>query len=153
MPAKQIGGIAAAFLLVSSGLAFWVLIHRAASNLVAKSVAVLPFEDLSQDKQNAYLADGVQDEILTDLTKVADLKVISRRSVAQYRDTKLSIREIGQALRVAYVLEGMVGKVAGRIHVTAQLIDTRDETQTWAEKYDRDFADVFQIKAIFRKRS
>jgi TolB-like protein/Tfp pilus assembly protein PilF len=107
---------------------------------------VLPFENLSEEKENAYLADGVQDDVLTDLTKVADLKVISRRSVAQYRDTKQSIREIGKALQVAHVLEGTVRKVADRIHVTAQLIDTRNETQIWAEKYDRDIADVFQIQ-------
>jgi TolB-like protein/Tfp pilus assembly protein PilF len=108
---------------------------------------VFPFENLGDEKESAYLAEGVQDDILTDLTKVADLKVISRRSVAQYRDTKQTIREIGQALQVAHVLEGSVRKVAGRIHVTAQLIDTRNEAQTWAEKYDRDMADVFQIQS------
>ena len=118
-----------------------------AAAIAEKSIAVLPFESFSDDKENAYLADGVQDEILTDLTKVADLKVISRRSVAQFRDSKQTIREIGQALGVAHVLEGSVRKVAGRVHVTAQLIDTRNETQTWAEKYDRDIADVFQIQS------
>jgi len=111
-----------------------------------KSIAVLPFENFSDDKENAYFADGVQDEILTDLTKVADLKVISRRSVAQYRDTKQSIREIGQALGVAHVLEGTVRKAAGRIHVTVQLTDTRTDAQTWADKYDRDVADIFLIQ-------
>ena len=112
-----------------------------------KSIAVLPFENFSDDKENAYFADGVQDEILTDLTKVADLKVISRRSVAQYRDTKQSIREIGQALGVAHVLEGTVRKAAGRIHVTVQLTDTRTDAQTWADKYDRDVADIFLIQS------
>ena len=115
--------------------------------LLEKSVAVLPFESFGDDKENAYFADGVQDDVLTDLTKVADLKVISRHSVAQYRDTKQSIRQIGQGLNVAHVLEGSVRKVAGRIHVTAQLIDTRNETQIWAEKYDRDIADLFQIQS------
>jgi adenylate cyclase len=132
---KQIAGIAAVFLLAMSAVALWLWMRSSASNMLAKSVAVLPFDNLSEDKENAYLADGVQDDILTDLTKVADLKVISRRSVAQYRDTKQSIREIGKALQVAHVLEGSVRKIAGRIHVTAQLIDTRNETQTWAEKY------------------
>jgi serine/threonine protein kinase/Tfp pilus assembly protein PilF len=117
------------------------------SPLPEKSVAVLPFESFGDDKENAYFADGVQDDVLTDLTKVPDLKVISRHSVAQYRDTKQSIRQIGQALQVAHVLEGSVRKVAGRIHVTAQLIDTRNETQIWAEKYDRDIADLFQIQS------
>ena len=115
--------------------------------LLEKSVAVLPFESFGDDKENAYFADGVQDDVLTDLTKVPDLKVISRHSVAQYRDTKQSIRQIGQALQIAHVLEGSVRKVAGRIHVTAQLIDTRNETQIWAEKYDRDIADLFQIQS------
>jgi serine/threonine protein kinase/Tfp pilus assembly protein PilF len=112
-----------------------------------KSIAALPFENFSDDKENAYFADGVQDEILTDLTKVADLKVISRRSVAQYRDTKQSIREIGRALGVAHVLAGTVRKAAGRIHVTVQLIDAHNEAETWAEKYDRDVADVFLIQS------
>jgi serine/threonine protein kinase/Tfp pilus assembly protein PilF len=118
-----------------------------AAVIAEKNIAVLPFESFSDDKENAYFADGVQDDILTDLTKVADLKVISRRSVAQYRDTKQTIREIGKALGVAHVLEGSVRKVANRIHVTAQLIDTRTEVETWAEKYDRDIADVFQIQS------
>ena len=112
-----------------------------------KSIAVLPFENFSDDKENAYFADGVQDEILTDLTKVADLKVISRRSVAQYRDTKQSIREIGRVLGVAHVLAGTVRKAAGRIHVTVQLIDVRNEAETWAEKYERDVADIFLIQS------
>jgi serine/threonine protein kinase/tetratricopeptide (TPR) repeat protein len=112
-----------------------------------KSIAVLPFANFSDDKGNTYFADGIQDDVLTDLTKAPDLKVISRRTVAQYRDTKQSIREIGQALAVAHVLEGTVRKIAGRIHVTAQLIDTRTETETWAEKYDRDITDLFQIQS------
>ncbi len=144
---RKLFWIAGASLVVASGIAVWWLARNAASNLVAKSIAVLPFENVGDDKENAYLADGVQDEILTDLTKVADLKVISRRSVAQFRDTKQSIREIGKALQVAHVLEGSVRKLAGRIHVTAQLIDTRTEAETWAEKYDRDIADVFQIQS------
>jgi TolB-like protein/Tfp pilus assembly protein PilF len=143
---KQISAITAALLLGASGIVLRFWMRSAASNILTKSVAVLPFENLSEDKENAYLADGVQDDILTDLTKVADLKVISRRSVSQYRETKQSIREIGKALQVAHVLEGSVRKVANQIHVTAQLIDTRNETQTWAEKYDRDIADVFQIQ-------
>jgi TolB-like protein/class 3 adenylate cyclase/Tfp pilus assembly protein PilF len=144
---KRIGVIAAALLAILSGVAFWFFMRNASSNLLAKSIAVLPFENLGADKENAYLADGVQDDILTDLTKVADLKVISRRSVAQYRDTKQTIREIGQALQVGHILEGSVRKIAGRIHVTAQLIDTRTQRETWGEKYDRDIADVFQIQS------
>jgi serine/threonine protein kinase/tetratricopeptide (TPR) repeat protein len=111
-----------------------------------KSIAVLPFQSFSDDKQDAYFADSVQDEILTDLTKVADVKVISRRSVAQYRDAKQSVRQIGQALGVSHVLEGTVRKTANRIHVTTQLIDARNEAQTWAEKYDRDIADLQMVQ-------
>jgi serine/threonine protein kinase/Tfp pilus assembly protein PilF len=124
--------------------------HSASGNtptIPEKSIAVLPFESFSDDKENAYFADGVQDEILTDLTKVADLKVISRRSVAQYRDTKRSIREIGRALGVVHVLAGSVRKAAGQIHVTVQLIDARNEAETWAEKYDRDVADIFLVQS------
>ena len=144
---KKIAILAAACVAVSLGAAIWFVMRSSASNLVGKGIAVLPFENLSEDKENAYLANGVQDEILTDLTKVADLKVISRRSVAQFRDTKQTMRQIGEALGVAHVLEGTVRKVAGRIHVTAQLIDARTETETWGEKYDRDIADVFQIQS------
>jgi serine/threonine protein kinase len=97
-----------------------------------KSVAILPFT--SFDKEDTYLADGLQDDILTDLAKVADLKVISRRSVEQYRGTKLSVRDIGRALQVAYVLEGTVRRVGDKIRVTEQLIDTRTETEKWGEK-------------------
>src|SRR5437867_9935660 len=103
--------------------------------MAEKSVAVLPFESFSDDKENAYLAEGVQDDILTDLTKVADLKVISRRSVAQYRGSTQDVREIGKALQVAHVLEGTVRKIGNKIRVTAQLIDTRTEAQTWEETY------------------
>jgi serine/threonine protein kinase len=147
---RRRSAIAAAVITLAAVIAIW-LVRSKPSKPIAfavpeKSIAVLPFENFGDDKENAYFADGMQDEILTDLTKVADLKVISRRSVAQYRGTKQTIHEIGQALRVAHVLAGSVRKVAGRIHVTAQLIDTRNETQTWAEKYDRDIADIVQIQ-------
>jgi serine/threonine protein kinase/tetratricopeptide (TPR) repeat protein len=112
----------------------------------AKAVAVLPFQNFSDDKENASIAEGIQDEILADLTKVADLKVIGRRSAEQFRGTKQSMREIGRALGVGHVLEGTVRKAGGRIHVATQLVDTRNDTQTWAETYDRDVADLFVIQ-------
>lgn len=114
--------------------------------MAEKSIAVLPFEYFGGDKDNTYLADGVQDDILTDLAKVADLKVISRRSVAQYRGSTADVHEIGKALQVAYVLEGTVRKAGDKLRVTAQLIDTRTAVEKWAEKYDRDFADIFAIQ-------
>jgi serine/threonine-protein kinase len=120
----------------------------AASSIPRKSIAVLPFENLSDDKQNAYFTDGVQDEILTALVKVADLKVISRTSVMQYTsDRSRNLREIGKALGVAYVLEGSVQRSGGRVRVNAQLVDARADRHLWAEHYDRDLADVFAIQS------
>src|SRR5204863_1472116 len=113
----------------------------------AKSVAVLPFENLSHDPDNAYFADGVQDEILTNLAKVADLKVISRTSVMQYKNSaQHNVREIAKALGVAHILEGTVQRAGGRIRVSVQLIDARTDGHLWAEHYDRNLADVFGIE-------
>jgi TolB-like protein/Tfp pilus assembly protein PilF len=113
-----------------------------------KSIAVLPFENLSEEKQNEYFADGVQDEILTDLAKIADLKVISRTSVMQFKNkAALNISEIAQALKVSHVLEGSVQRYGNRVRVSAQLIDGRNDTHVWAEKYERDLADVFAIQS------
>jgi TolB-like protein/Tfp pilus assembly protein PilF len=113
-----------------------------------KSIAVLPFENFSEDRAFAFFADGVQDEILTDLAKIADLKVISRTSVMQYKNTSSrNLPEIAQALKVAHVLEGSVQRSANRVRVSAQLIDARNDTHVWADKYDRDLADVFAIQS------
>jgi TolB-like protein/class 3 adenylate cyclase/Tfp pilus assembly protein PilF len=113
-----------------------------------RSIAVLPFENRSDDKQNAYFADGIQDEILTNLAKIADLRVISRTSVMQYKsDAERNLREIGQQLGVAHVLEGSVQRSSNRVRVTAQLIDARTDTHEWAERYDRDLANVFAIQS------
>jgi TolB-like protein/class 3 adenylate cyclase/Tfp pilus assembly protein PilF len=119
----------------------------AVAPVAEKSIAVLPFESFGDEKENAYFADGVQDDILTDLGKVADLIVISRRTVAQFRGSTKDIREIGKALGVAHILEGSVRRLAGRIVVAAQLIDARTAAEVWAEKYDRELADVFTIQS------
>src|SRR5256884_671259 len=117
-----------------------------------KSIAVLPFENLSDEKQNAYFADGVQDEILTDLSKIADLKVISRSSVMQYKSgAPRNLREIGQQLGVIHLLEGSVQRAANRVRVNAQLIDARNDAHLWAQTYDRDLADVFAIQSEVAK--
>jgi TolB-like protein/Tfp pilus assembly protein PilF/class 3 adenylate cyclase len=117
-----------------------------------KSIAVLPFENFSDEKENAYFADGIQDEILTDLARVADLKVISRTSVMQYKNTvNRNLREIAQQLGVAHVLEGSVQRTGNTVRVTAQLIDARTDTHLWAEKYDRRLADVFGIQSEIAK--
>jgi TolB-like protein/class 3 adenylate cyclase/Tfp pilus assembly protein PilF len=113
-----------------------------------KSIAVLPLENLSNEKENAYFADGVQDEILTGLSRVADLKVISRTSVMQYKaGPKRNLREVATDLGVAHVLEGTVQRAGSRVRVNAQLIDARTDSQLWAERYDRDVADVFAIES------
>src|SRR6266536_1828263 len=113
-----------------------------------KSIAVLPFENLSDEKQNAYFTDGVQDEILTDLDRIADLKVISRSSVMQYRTgVARDLRKIGQELGVAHLLEGSVQRAANKVRVNAQLIDARTDAHLWAQTYDRDLADVFAIQS------
>ena len=118
-----------------------------------KSVAVLPFENLSKDEDNAFFAGGVQDEILNDLAKVADLKVISRTSVMKYKsDLKRNLREIAKTLGVSHVVEGSVQRDGGRVRVSAQLIDARNDTHLWAEHYDRDVADVFAIQSEIAQR-
>ena len=114
---------------------------------VEKSIAVLPFENLSKDEENAFFAGGVQDEILTDLAKVADLKVISRTSVMKYKsDLERNLREIAKALGVSHVVEGSVQRAGERVRVNAQLIDARNDTHLWAEHYDRDVADIFAVQ-------
>jgi len=113
-----------------------------------KSIAILPFKNLSDEKENAYFADGVQDEILTHLAKVADLKIISRISVMQYKSgVARNLREIGQQLGVANAVEGSVQRSGNRVRVNAQLVDTRTDTQIWGQTYDRDLADVFAIQS------
>ena len=117
-----------------------------------KSIAVLPFENLSEEKANAFFTDGVQDEILTDLAKIADLKVISRTSVMPYKTgTARNLREIAQQLGVAHLVEGSVQRVSNRVRVNAQLIDARNDAHLWAQTYDRDLADVFAIQSEIAK--
>lgn len=117
-----------------------------------KSIAVLPFENFSESKENEFFADGVQDDILTALAKVSDLKVISRTSVMTYAaGSKRNLREIAQALGVSHILEGSVRRDAGKVRVTAQLIDARSDAHLWADTYDRDLADVFAIQSEIAK--
>jgi serine/threonine protein kinase/tetratricopeptide (TPR) repeat protein len=117
---------------------------------VTTGIAVLPFENLSEQKDNAVFADGMQDDILTKLAKVANLKVISRTSVMEYRG-KRNMRQIRDELRVSHVLEGSVRRTGTRLQMNAQLIDTRTDTHVWAEQYDRDLNDVFAIQSEIAK--
>ena len=117
-----------------------------------KSIAVLPFENLSDEKQSAFFTDGVQDEILTDLARIADLKVISRTSVMQYKTgLRRNLREIGQQLGVAHLLEDSVQRANNRVRVNAQLIDARNDAHLWGQTYDRDLSDVFAIQSEIAK--
>jgi serine/threonine protein kinase/tetratricopeptide (TPR) repeat protein len=148
-----IAGIAAAFVLVLAGVYFGLSKRHAPAVsqgpvIPEKSIAVLPFENRSEEKANAYFADGVHDEILTDLARIADLKVISRTSMMQYRNTATrNLRAIAQQLGVAYVLEGSVQRAGNRVRVSAQLIDAKTDTHIWADHYDRDIADVFVLES------
>jgi TolB-like protein/Flp pilus assembly protein TadD len=145
--------VAVVALLVVAAIvaAFFFALRRPARSplrVAEKSIAVLPFENLSDEKQNEYFADGVQDEILTDLAKIADLKVISRGSVMQYKSgVARNLRKIGEQLGVAHLLEGSVQRAANKIRVNAQLIDARTDAHLWAQTYDRDLADMFAIQS------
>jgi TolB-like protein/Tfp pilus assembly protein PilF len=154
----------AILVVVALGAGLYLFEHRSASKaalpptaaapsvIPEKSIAVLPFENLSSNKENAYFADGVQDEILTNLARIADLKVISRTSVMQFKDAAArKLPEIAEALKVAHVLEGSVQRSANRVRVNAQLIDARTDAHLWAQTYDRDLADVFAIQSEIAK--
>ena len=127
-------------------------IQNAASNPAAdKSIAVLPFENRSEDKANAYFADGIQDEILTRLSKIADLKVISRTSTQQYQSKPANLREIAKQLGVANILEGSVQKAADQVRVNVQLINAQTDSHLWAETYDRKLTDIFSVESEIAK--
>ena len=132
--------------IISAGAGFFLL-PRASARKVDKSIAVLPFQNLSDEKENAYFADGIQDDILTNLSKIGDLKVISRMSVMSYRgDGVRNAREIGKALGVATLLEGSVRRAGNRVRVNVQLINAENDEHIWAEDYDRELTDVFAIQ-------
>ncbi len=132
-------------LVVAVAAGFFLLPHLSA-NKIEKSIAVLPFENYSDDKENAYFADGIQDDILTTLSKISDLKVISRTSVMAYRGTSHNVREIGKALGASAILEGSVRKDNNRVRVNVQLINAETDQHIWANEYDRDLTDMFAIQ-------
>ena len=117
------------------------------STVSEKSIAVLPFDNRSEDKANAYFADGIQDEILTRLSKIAALKVISRTSTQKYKSAPDNLREIGKQLGVANLLEGSVQKVGNRVHVNVQLIRVATDEHLWAETYTRELDDTFSVES------
>jgi TolB-like protein/class 3 adenylate cyclase/Tfp pilus assembly protein PilF len=153
-------GAALVLSVVALAISFWIIFRRPVPAtrmaegpsrpvpaVLEKSISVLPFDNRSDNSTNASFSAGVQDEILTDLAKVSDLKVISRTSVMQYSGGERNIREISKDLGVAYILEGSVQRAGDRVRINAQLIDARTDTHIWAEHYDRDIADVFAIES------
>ena len=138
----------AALIFVASNHSAFVFTPKAIAKVPEKSIAVLPFESLSDNKNDSYFADGVQDEILNNLAKIAQLKVISRTSVMQYRaDNKRDLRQIAIALGVANVLEGTVRRDGNSIRVSTGLIDAVNDHTVWADSYDRDLTHIFSVQS------
>jgi TolB-like protein/Tfp pilus assembly protein PilF len=148
---RNIVALVAIGVVVSAAAGFFLL-PRASAHRIDKSIAVLPFENFSDDKENAYFADGIQDDILTNLSKIGDLKVISRTSVMPYRGKEKNVREIAQALGVSAILEGSVRKSGNRVRVNVQLIDALNDEHIWSDVYDRDLTDVFAIQTDLAKK-
>ena len=138
-------------ILIGTGVAIsaaagFFLLPRVSAHKIDKSIAVLPFENLSDEKENAYFADGIQNDVLTNLSKISELKVISRTSVMRYRGKASNVREIGKALGVATILEGSVRRIGNQVRVNVQLINAENDEHIWAEDYDGDLTDVFVIQ-------
>jgi serine/threonine protein kinase len=150
-PRPKIGSrlaVAAALIAAASAVAIYFSYRVAPASLPEKSIAVLPFENLSDNKQDSYFVTGVQDEILSDLARIADLKVVSRTSTKSYLPGQLrNSRQIGEQLGVAHLLEGSVQRNDRRIRINAQLIDTRTDSHLWAQTYDCDASDIFTIQS------
>src|SRR5262249_5615162 len=117
-----------------------------------KSIAVLPFESLSEDKANAYFADGIQEEILTRLASIADLKEISRSSTQEYQSKPRNLRDIAKQLGVANIVEGSVQKAADQVRVNVRLVDVQSDSHLWANTYDRKLTDIFGVESEIAKR-
>ncbi|HEY2626055.1 MAG TPA: protein kinase [Candidatus Udaeobacter sp.] len=154
--ALLVGGIAALSLLALAGVYVGVLKRQAGPVLQAaaipeKSIAVLPFENRSEEKANAYFADGIQDEILTRLSKIADLKVISRTSTQQYKSAPENLPEIAKQLGVAHILEGSVQKSGDAVRVNVQLIKADNDSHLWADTFDRKLTDIFSVESDVAK--
>jgi TolB-like protein/Tfp pilus assembly protein PilF len=155
---RKLVAITAGLAVIAAGLFVFRFVHSTSeitapavsapvtAAIPAKSIAVLPFENLSEDKANAYFAEGIQDEILTRLARIADLKVISRTSTQRYKSAPADLREIAKQLGVANILEGSVQKSNDQVRITVQLINALNDSHLWAETYDRKLIDVFQVE-------
>jgi TolB-like protein/Tfp pilus assembly protein PilF len=151
-----IGALAVLAIALVVGVVFWIASHRTVPGvpvaaLAEKSIAVLPFENLSSDKENAYFADGIQDEILTRLSKIADLKVISRTSTQHYKSAPENVTEIARQLGVAHILEGSVQKNGDAVRVNVQLIKAANDSHLWADTFDRKLTDIFSVESEVSK--
>jgi len=157
-PWSKWSGVVLAVVLLVSGSVWWFRRHGPAAApsvqpakpvamVTDKSVAVLPFENMSDDKENAFFADGIHEDILTSLTNLHDLRVVSRTSIMQYRGTTKTVRQIGEELGVTYLLEGSVRRAGGKVRVTGQLIKAGTDEHLWAKQYDRELTDIFAIQA------
>jgi len=154
----RFAAVAAVLVLAVLGIGFWSLrrshekLITATAAIPSKSIAVLPFENRSEDKANAYFADGIQDEILTRLASIADLKVISRSSMQLYQSKPRNLRDIAKQLGVANIVEGSVQKVADQVRVNVQLINAQSDSHLWADTYDRKLTDIFGVETEIAKR-
>lgn len=146
-PKRNIFTLAIVGLLISGLIGYFVFSRSPRPPKLGKSIAVLPFANFSSDAANAFFADGIQDDVLTNLARISELKVISRTSVMPYRGQTHNIREIGKALNVATVLEGSVRKEGNRVRINVQLIDAASDRHLWAQIYDRELTDVFAIQS------
>jgi len=149
--------VAALLLITALGVGFWMLrrsqekLINAVAAIPSKSIAVLPFENRSQDADNAYFADGIQDEILTRLSNIADLKVISRTSTQHYKSAPENLPEIAKQLGVAHILEGSVQKSGDAVRVNVQLIKAANDSHLWADTFDRKLTDIFSVESDIAK--
>src|SRR5437868_14640387 len=156
-PTTAVLGVSVSALLVALGMIIWrsELFHPPPTNATVvpeKSIAVMPFVNPSGGKSNAYFSDGIQDEILSRLSKIAELKVISRTSTEKYRSSRQNLREIGQQLRVANILEGQVQTLGDQVRITVQLINTSTDSHLWADTYDRKLTDMFSVESEVAQR-
>src|SRR5439155_20133062 len=146
-----LAGAASTLVIAAVALGPWLYQRTRSFTPIDRSIAVLPFENLSSDKENAYFADGVQDEILTRLSKMADLKVISRTSTQHYKSAPKNLPEIAKQLGVAHILEGSVQKRENAVRVNVQLIKAANDSHLWADTFDRKLTDVFAIESEIAK--
>jgi serine/threonine protein kinase/Flp pilus assembly protein TadD len=140
--------ISAAAIVVIAGIAFYLFMPSSRpSSVNSKSIAVLPFTNMSGNSEDEYFSDGVTEDILTQLSKIADLNVISRTSVMQYKGTKKTIREIGKELNAGVILEGSIRRAGDQVRIVAQLIDATNDRHLWAETYDKEFKQIFAVQS------